>query len=65
MSDDKEDESLYEFENVNEELSSESEIVDVIDVSLSSKSSSPSELDEEGLFDFDNVELMMNPVGDV
>eukprot|EP00957_Ditylum_brightwellii_P158249 12045893-Ditylum_brightwellii.AAC.1 len=65
MSDDEEDESLDEFKNVNEELSSESEIVDVSDVSLSSKSSSPCELDEEGLFDIDNVELTVNPVGDV
>eukprot|EP00957_Ditylum_brightwellii_P208661 15358406-Ditylum_brightwellii.AAC.1 len=29
------------------------------------KSSSPSELDEERLFDIDNVELTLNPVGDV
>eukprot|EP00957_Ditylum_brightwellii_P064819 4917970-Ditylum_brightwellii.AAC.1 len=51
MSDDEGDESLDEFVSMNEELSVESEIVDVSDVS-------PSELDEERLFDIDNVELM-------
>ena len=65
MSDDESEESLDEFESVDEELSVESEIVEVSDVSLSSESSSPSELDKERLFDIDNVELMMNPVGDV
>eukprot|EP00957_Ditylum_brightwellii_P041367 3132704-Ditylum_brightwellii.AAC.1 len=65
MSDDEGDKSLDEFESVNEELSAESEIVDVSDLSLSSESSSPSELDKERLFDVDNVELMVNPVGDI
>eukprot|EP00957_Ditylum_brightwellii_P077574 5894977-Ditylum_brightwellii.AAC.1 len=65
MSDDEGDERLDEFERVNEEFSVEREIVDVSDVSLSSELSSPSELDEEWLFDIDNVELMVNPVGDV
>eukprot|EP00957_Ditylum_brightwellii_P082398 6265168-Ditylum_brightwellii.AAC.1 len=60
MSDDEGDASLDEFENMNEELSFESEIVDVSDVL-----SSPSELDEERLFDIDDIELMVNPVGDV
>ena len=65
MSDDEGEGSLDEFESVNEELSVESEIVEVSDVSLCSESSSPSELDKERLFDIDNVELMVNPVGDV
>eukprot|EP00957_Ditylum_brightwellii_P138977 10592865-Ditylum_brightwellii.AAC.1 len=59
MSDDEGGESLDEFESMNEEISVESEIVDVSNVSLSSESSSPSELDEERLFDIHNVELMV------
>eukprot|EP00957_Ditylum_brightwellii_P102598 7819379-Ditylum_brightwellii.AAC.1 len=47
MSDDEGDNSLDEFESMNEELSVESAIVDVSDASLSSESSSPSEIDEE------------------
>eukprot|EP00957_Ditylum_brightwellii_P006878 520384-Ditylum_brightwellii.AAC.1 len=50
---------------MNEELSVESEVVDVSDVSLSSEPSSPSELDEERLSDIHNVELTVNPIGDV
>eukprot|EP00957_Ditylum_brightwellii_P163854 12474117-Ditylum_brightwellii.AAC.1 len=52
MSDDEGDKSLDKFESMNEEISVE-------------KSSSPSELDERRLFDLDDVELMVNPIGDV
>eukprot|EP00957_Ditylum_brightwellii_P180433 13744528-Ditylum_brightwellii.AAC.1 len=65
MSDHEGDERLDEFESINEDLSVESEIVDVSDMSLSSQSSSPSELDEERLFDIDNAELMVNLIGNV
>eukprot|EP00957_Ditylum_brightwellii_P152446 11604822-Ditylum_brightwellii.AAC.1 len=58
------DENLDEFESMNEEVSVESDIVDVSDESLLSESSSPSELDEEMLFDLENVELMVIPIGD-